>query len=78
MQQNQWEEINNRLIRTFFFKDYDSVVEFSHKVMEIAKKHDHHPIMIIHYDNVKLTIFDMVKERVTDKCHKFALVIDKI
>ena len=78
MQYDEWEEINNRLIRTFFFKDYDDVIAFVDKVMEIAKKLNHHPNMIVHHDNVKLSIFDESKGKVTDKCHKLALAVDKI
>ena len=78
MQHDEWEEINNRLIRTFFFKNYDEVMEFVFKVMEIAKKHNHHPNMIVHYDNVKLSICDEEKGKVTDKCHKYALAVDKL
>lgn len=78
MQHDEWEHVNERLIRTYFFKDYDEVSEFVKKVMEIAKKQDHHPIMIVHYDSVKLSIFDMEKGKVSDKCHKFALAVDKI
>ncbi len=78
MQHDEWEHVNERLIRTYFFKDYDEVSEFVKKVMEIAKKQDHHPIMIVNYDSVKLSIFDMEKGKVSDKCHKFALAVDKI
>lgn len=78
MQHDEWEEINNRLIRTFFFKEYDDVIAFVRKVMDIANKLDHHPNMIVHHESVKLSIFDEEKGKVTDKCHKFALAVDKI
>jgi len=78
MQHDEWEHINGRLIRTFFFKGYDEVSEFVMKVMDVAKKQDHHPNMIVYHDSVKLSIYDMEKGKVTDKCHKFALAIDKI
>ncbi len=78
MQHDEWEEINNRLIRAFFFKNYDEVMEFVFKVMEIAKKQNHHPNMIVNYDNVKLSIWDEEKGKVTDKCHKYALAVDKL
>jgi 4a-hydroxytetrahydrobiopterin dehydratase len=78
MQHDEWEEINNRLIRTFFFKNYDGVMEFVFKVMEIAKKQNHHPNMIVNYDNVKLSIWDEEKRKVSEKCHKYALAVDKL
>jgi 4a-hydroxytetrahydrobiopterin dehydratase len=73
-----WEEVDKRLIRTFYFNDYDEVIVFVSKVMSIAKKQNHHPDIIVHYDNVKLSITDHEKEKVSDKCHKFALAVDKI
>jgi len=75
---DSWEELDKRLIRTFYFKDYDEVIAFVNKVMSIAKKQNHHPDIIVHYDNVKLSITDHEKGKVSDKCHKFALAVDKI
>lgn len=76
--EDSWEEIGNRLIRTYYFNEYDSVADFVNAVMELAQKHDHHPDIIVHYDNVKLSIFDHSKGKVTDKCHKLAAAIDKL
>jgi 4a-hydroxytetrahydrobiopterin dehydratase len=75
---DSWEELDKRLIRTFYFNDYDEVIVFVNKVMLIAKKQNHHPDIIVHYDNVKLSITDHEEEGVSDKCHKFALAVDKI
>ena len=73
-----WEEIDKRLIRTFYFNDYDEVIVFVNKVMLIAKKQNHHPDIIVHYDNVKLSITDHDKGGVSEKCHKFTNAVDKI
>jgi 4a-hydroxytetrahydrobiopterin dehydratase len=74
----KWEEVSGRLIKTFYFKKYEQVMDFVTKTMDIAKKQDHHPDMIVHYDNVKLSITDHEKGKVSDKCHKFANAVDKI
>ena len=76
--EDSWEEVSNRLMRTYYFNGYDGVMEFVNKVMIIAKKQDHHPDITVHYDNVKLSISDHKKGKVTDKCHKLAKAIDKI
>ena len=75
---DSWEEISNRLMRTYYFTDYDEVMSFVNKVMNVAKKMNHHPDMTVHYDNVKLSIMDHEKGIVTNKCHQFALSVDKI
>jgi 4a-hydroxytetrahydrobiopterin dehydratase len=76
--EKKWEEVSGRLIKTFYFKKYEEVMKFAIKVMEIAEKQNHHPDMIVHYDNVKLSITDHEKGKVSDKCHKFANAVDKI
>lgn len=75
---DSWEEVNNRLMRTYYFDDYDHVMKFVTKVMTIAEKQKHHPDIIVHYDNVKLSVYDHKKGKVSDKCHKLAAAIDKV
>jgi pterin-4a-carbinolamine dehydratase len=75
---DSWEEVSNKLIRTYYFKGNDGVAEFVNKVMGLAAKHKLHPNIIVNYDCVKLSVFDSEKGKVTDRCHKFAAVIDKI
>lgn len=60
------------------FKDYKEVIPFVNSVMKIADKQNHHPDMTVHYDNVKLSITDHDKGGVSQKCHKFINVVDKI
>lgn len=73
-----WETVGGKLIRTFYFKDYKGVMSFVKKVMDIADKQNHHPDMIVHYDYVKLSIFDHEKNKISDKCHKFETAVNKI
>ena len=75
---DSWEEINNKLIKTYYFDDHSDVAPFVNKVMAIAEKQNHHPDIIVHYDNVKLSITNHEKGKVTDKCHKLASAIDKV
>ena len=75
---DSWEEISNRLMRTYYFNDYDEVSSFVNKVMIIAKKMNHHPDMTVHYDNVKISIFDHEKGKISEKCHKLANAISKV
>jgi pterin-4a-carbinolamine dehydratase len=53
-------------------------MSFANEVMKIADKQNHHPDMTVHYDNVKLSITDHEKGKITDKCHKFVNEVDKI
>lgn len=72
--QNSWEEVNGKLIRTFYFKNHKEVIEFTAKALSIAEKYRYQPTVISNVDSVKITL----NGEITEKCHKFALAIDKI
>ena len=78
IKEDAFEEINKRLVRTFYFNSYEGVMKFVNKVMQVANKQNHHPDMTVHYDNVKISIFDHEKGKISDKCHKLASAIEKI
>lgn len=73
-----WTEINNKLEKTFKFDNYNEVVLFTNKVMQIAIDQDHHPEMNVHYNFVKLRITDYEKGAVSEKCHRFVNAVNKI
>ena len=75
---SDWKEVNNKLIKTYHFKDYKQVMLFVNQVMKIADKQNHHPDMSVYYDKVKLSITDHDKGKVSDKCHKFVDEVNKI
>jgi 4a-hydroxytetrahydrobiopterin dehydratase len=73
-----WKEVKNNLIKTFRFKDYKGVMSFVNSVMKIADKQNHHPNMVVHYDNVKISITDHEEGGVSDKCYKFVRSVNKL
>jgi 4a-hydroxytetrahydrobiopterin dehydratase len=75
---SEWKQINNKLVKTYKFKNYDDVMKFVNNVSQIAKKQNHHPDMLVKYDSVKLTMFDHEANDITDKCYKFTNAVDKI
>jgi len=78
LNKSDWKESNDKLTKTFHFKDYKEVILFVDSVMKIADKQNHHPEMTVNYDNVKLSITDHEKGGVSEKCHKFTKAVDKI
>jgi len=78
MNSSNWKEGSGKLAKTFYFKNYKEVISFANDVMKIADKQNHHPDMTVHYDNVKLSITDHEKGKISDKCHKFVNEVDKI
>jgi len=73
-----WTELSNKLVKTFKFDNYNEVVSFSNKVMQIAINQDHHPEINVHYNFVKVRITDFEKGAVSEKCHRFVSAVNKI
>ena len=74
-----WKEENNKLKRTFTFRDFTEAFGFMTKVALIAEKMDHHP----EWSNVwnKVTIELSTHDAgntVTDKDRELAKAIDKL
>jgi 4a-hydroxytetrahydrobiopterin dehydratase len=74
-----WKEENNRLIRTFRFKDFIEAFGFMSKVALLAEKENHHPNWSNVYNvvSIELSTHD-AGNVVTDKDHKLAAAIDKL
>jgi 4a-hydroxytetrahydrobiopterin dehydratase len=74
-----WKEENNRLKRTFQFKNFNEAFGFMTRVALIAEKMDHHPYWTNVYNTVtiELSTHD-AGDLVTDKDHKLARAIDQL
>ena len=74
-----WKEENNRLIRTFEFKDFSEAFGFMSRVALLAEKSDHHPYWSNVYNQVtiELNTHD-AGDIVTEKDHALAKAIDQI
>ncbi len=75
----EWKEENNRLKKTFKFKDFSEAFGFMTRVALIAEKMDHHPLWTNVYNTIdfELSTHD-AGDIVTEKDHKLAQAIDKI
>lgn len=74
-----WKEENNRLKKTFKFKDFTEAFGFMTKVALIAEKADHHPLWTNVYNTVsfELSTHD-AGDIVTDKDRDLAKAIDQL
>lgn len=74
-----WREENNRLKRTFQFKNFNEAFGFMTRVALISEKMDHHPYWTNVYNTVtiELSTHD-AGDVVTDKDHKLARAIDQL
>ncbi|NQZ75950.1 MAG: 4a-hydroxytetrahydrobiopterin dehydratase [Ekhidna sp.] len=74
-----WKEEDNRLKKTFEFRDFVEAFGFMSQVAIIAEKHNHHPNWSNVYNSVsfELNTHD-AGDIVTDKDRKLAEAIDAI
>lgn len=74
-----WKEENNRLSRTFKFKDFKEAFGFMTRVALVAEKMDHHPNWSNVYNTVTIELTTHDKgNTVTDKDRKLAQAIDQL
>lgn len=74
-----WKEENDRLKKTFTFKDFTEAFGFMTKVAIVAEKMNHHPTWTNTWNTVsfELSTHD-AGNKVTDKDRKLAQAIDKL
>jgi len=74
-----WKEENNKLVKTFIFKDFTEAFGFMTKVALVAEKMDHHPFWTNVYNKVsfELNTHD-AGNTVTEKDKKLASAIDAL
>lgn len=74
-----WKEEDNKLVKSFEFKDFTEAFGFMAQVAIVAEKMNHHPFWTNVYNKVsfELNTHD-AGDVVTDKDHKLAEAIDKI
>jgi 4a-hydroxytetrahydrobiopterin dehydratase len=74
-----WKEENNKLKRTFEFKDFSEAFAFMTRVALIAEKQNHHPWWSNVYNKVEMELNTHdAGDVVTEKDWKLAKAIDKL
>jgi 4a-hydroxytetrahydrobiopterin dehydratase len=74
-----WKEENNKLKRSFEFKNFSEAFAFMTRVALLAEKQDHHPFWTNVYNKVEIELNTHdAGDKVTEKDHKLAQAIDKL
>lgn len=75
----EWIHENNKLKKTFTFKDFTQAFGFMTKVALVAEKMDHHPTWTNTWNTVSIELSTHdAGNVVTDKDHALAKAIDKL
>ncbi len=74
-----WKEVENRLTKTFKFKDFSEAFGFMTRVALVAEAMNHHPTWTNTWNTVsfELSTHD-AGDKVTDRDRKLADAIDKL
>ena len=75
---NNWALEGESIVKDFVFQGFLESVWFVNKVAEIAEKEQHHPDIIINYNNVRLVSTTHSERGLTSKDFDLAEKIDKI
>jgi 4a-hydroxytetrahydrobiopterin dehydratase len=74
-----WQEEDNKLIRTFEFKDFTEAFGFMTKVALEAEKMNHHPFWSNVWNTVKIELTTHEADNtVTEKDHELSRIIDSL
>lgn len=63
----KWERIDNKLCRKFKFKDFVEAFGFITRIALEAEKMDHHPDIMISYNNVDIKLITHQTNSITEK-----------
>jgi len=75
---DKWVVKDNRLKRSFKFKDFKESIDFVNKVAGLSESVNHHPSIIIDYNKVEIVLWTHSEGEVTEKDYNLAGKIDEI
>lgn len=75
---NDWSLDINMLVKEKTCQDFKEALWYTNKVGELAEKHNHHPVILINYTQVRISLTTHEEKGLTDKDFDLAEAIDKI
>ncbi len=73
-----WALDGNSIVKDKVFRNFKESIEFVNKIAEIADKHNHHPIVLINYNIVRMTLTTHEARGLTLRDFDVAEEIDKL
>ena len=74
----QWKKQKETICKSFAFANYMDAIAFVHQVAELAERINHHPVMLVSYGTVVVTLTTHDAGCVTDKDYQLAKMIDAL
>ena len=73
-----WSFETNALVKEYEFKDFKEALIFLNKVGDVSERHNHHPMILLNYNRLKLTLTTHSENQITEKDFALAKDIDGI
>src|SRR5262245_22554322 len=73
-----WETQDNKIHKTFKFKNFVEAMAFVNRMAEIAEAEGHHPDFTVHYNKVDVTIWTHAIDGLSENDFILAAKIDEI
>ncbi|MBM3270023.1 MAG: 4a-hydroxytetrahydrobiopterin dehydratase [Candidatus Sericytochromatia bacterium] len=73
-----WEVRDERLVRTFKFKDFRAAMAFLGRVADVAENEGHHPDFCVHYRVVDMTVWTHAIGGLSENDFILAAKIDRL
>lgn len=75
---NDWSLEADAIVKTFSFGNFKEALEFVNKIGEKAEALEHHPDIMLNYNQVKLSLTTHLEHGLTRKDFELAKEIDKL
>lgn len=73
-----WDAREDRLYKTFTFKDFVAAMAFLNRVADLAESEGHHPDFCVHYNRVDFTIWTHAIDGLSENDFILAAKIDEV
>ena len=74
----EWGLEGNAIMKEFEFPDFKEAMIFVNNVALLAEKAVHHPVIIIDYNKVRITLTTHSEKAITEKDFELAKEIDRL
>lgn len=73
-----WEARQDKLHKTYKFKDFRAAMAFVNRVAELAEEQGHHPDLAVHYNRVEMTLWTHAIDGLSENDFIMAAKIDDL
>ena len=63
----EWNEIDGKIVRTYEFADFPKAIGFVNGISIYSESKNHHPIIEVNYNMVRLSLFTWCEKALTKK-----------